>query len=120
MLTNPGDLVVDPFGGSCVTGMVAENLNRKWTCIEMSESYVKGAIGRFDGSGKAPPTDKPTQYSISAPCAMPIQTDAERLSEDGGQKRNLTQKMKTPDSQKVDKTKSRHVNKKMLDYEKIL
>ena len=31
-LTDPGDLVVDPFGGSCVTGEVCESLKRKWVC----------------------------------------------------------------------------------------
>ena len=46
-LTDPGDLVVDPFGGSCMTGMVAENLERKWMCFDMSSEYLDGAKGRF-------------------------------------------------------------------------
>ena len=50
MLTDPGDIVVDPFGGSCVTGMVADDLKRRWVCIEMSESYLQGAVGRFKGA----------------------------------------------------------------------
>jgi DNA modification methylase len=47
MLTDPGDLVVDPFAGSCVTGAVAERLGRRWICYEINEIYLRGAIGRF-------------------------------------------------------------------------
>src|SRR6266700_5625995 len=47
MLTDPGDLVIDPFAGSCVTGEVAERLNRRWICAELSEDYVESARGRF-------------------------------------------------------------------------
>ena len=48
MLTDEGDRVVDPFAGSCVTGEVCERLKRRWTCIELQESYLNGALGRFD------------------------------------------------------------------------
>lgn len=58
MLTAPGDLVVDPFGGSCVTGEVCERLERKWVCIESVEEYLKGAVGRFKN-----PT-RPTRRAI--------------------------------------------------------
>ncbi len=47
MLTDVGDLVIDPFAGSCVTGEVAERLDRNWICIELLEEYLKGALGRF-------------------------------------------------------------------------
>jgi len=47
MLTEPGDVVVDPFGGSCVTGEVCERLGRRWTCIELLEEYCEAALGRF-------------------------------------------------------------------------
>lgn len=47
MCTDENDVVIDPFGGSCVTGEVAEKLNRKWTCCDTSEEYLKGAMGRF-------------------------------------------------------------------------
>lgn len=48
MLTDPGDLIVDPFAGSCTTGWVAESLGRRWVCIERHETYLSGALGRFD------------------------------------------------------------------------
>jgi len=47
MLTDRGDLVIDPFAGSCVTGEVAERLGRRWSCIELEEAYLKGAMARF-------------------------------------------------------------------------
>lgn len=47
MLTDTGDLIVDPFAGSCVVGEVAERLNRRWVCSELVEEYLKGALGRF-------------------------------------------------------------------------
>jgi site-specific DNA-methyltransferase (cytosine-N4-specific) len=50
MLTDPGDTVIDPFGGSCMTGEVCERLGRKWHCIELSKEYLKGAKGRFEGN----------------------------------------------------------------------
>ncbi|MDR1490184.1 MAG: site-specific DNA-methyltransferase [Desulfovibrio sp.] len=39
-MTDEGDTVFDPFGGSCVTGEVAECLNRKWICCELLEEYL--------------------------------------------------------------------------------
>ncbi len=47
MLTDEGDIVVDPFAGSCVTGEVCERLGRRWLCIELLEEYLAGARGRF-------------------------------------------------------------------------
>lgn len=46
-LTEPGDLVVDPFAGSLTTGAVAERLGRRWIGIERCKTYVDGGIGRF-------------------------------------------------------------------------
>ncbi len=39
MLTDKGDLVVDPFMGSGTTGRVAERLERKWKGFEINETY---------------------------------------------------------------------------------
>ena len=46
-LTTPGDLVFDPFGGSCTTGKSAQTLKRKWICTEQNNEYLVGAKGRF-------------------------------------------------------------------------
>ena len=46
-LTSPGDIVLDPFGGSNTTGAAAESLQRRWITIETEASYVLGSKGRF-------------------------------------------------------------------------
>lgn len=46
-LTEAGDIVLDPFGGSNTTGAAAEELERFWISIEASEDYIKGSRGRF-------------------------------------------------------------------------
>lgn len=46
-LTSPGDLVVDPFAGSNVTGQVAEALGRRWVSVEINGDYVAGSRVRF-------------------------------------------------------------------------
>jgi len=50
LLTQEGDLVADCFAGSCTTGAVAQQLNRRWICIEQSLTYLRGAVGRFPGA----------------------------------------------------------------------
>ena len=47
MLTDEGDLVVDPFGGSNTTGACAEQLKRRWITIEPDNEFVEGSKGRF-------------------------------------------------------------------------
>ena len=46
-LTDPGDLVIDPFGGSNVTGSAAEELGRRWISIEQNAAYAKASESRF-------------------------------------------------------------------------
>lgn len=46
-LTNVGDLVVDPFAGSVVTGDVCEALSRRWIALEIQEDYLKASKYRF-------------------------------------------------------------------------
>lgn len=46
-LTEPGDLVVDIFGGSNTTGRVAEDLGRKWKSFELSKDYLAASAFRF-------------------------------------------------------------------------
>lgn len=89
MLTDPGDIVVDPFAGSCVTGEVAERLDRKWICSEIVEEYVKGGISRFQGNLPNGKTKVPS-YSVYNPSVLwnGIRND-DPLFEDGGKKRSI-------------------------------
>lgn len=45
--SNPGDLVLDPFGGSFSTGAVAKKLGRRSITIERNETYVKIGLRRI-------------------------------------------------------------------------
>jgi site-specific DNA-methyltransferase (cytosine-N4-specific) len=47
LLTDKGDLVLDPFAGSNTTGAAAEALGRKWLSVEMNAQYIEGSRGRF-------------------------------------------------------------------------
>ena len=54
-LTEPGDIVFDIFGGSNVTGQVAEAEGRRWMSCELSPEYVAASAFRFllPGSSEA-------------------------------------------------------------------
>lgn len=47
-LTEPGEIVCDPFGGSMSTARAAEMLGRRWLSSENILEYVLGAATRFD------------------------------------------------------------------------
>ena len=95
MLTDPGDFVVDPFGGSCVTGEVCERTNRRWTCIELLREYCEAALGRFvrDPSETAKsvsyPSDPSNYYRVPRPGILWNRTHNDSLPKDGGKKRRL-------------------------------
>jgi site-specific DNA-methyltransferase (cytosine-N4-specific) len=46
-LTDEGDLVLDPFAGSNMTGRVAEDLRRRWIASEEEPGYVRNSALRF-------------------------------------------------------------------------
>lgn len=46
-LTEPGDLVLDPFAGSNVAGEVAEMLERRWLAFELVQEYLEASRFRF-------------------------------------------------------------------------
>lgn len=73
MLTERGDLVVDPFAGSCVTGEVAERLGRRWVCAEIIKEYLEASLCRFP----------PHSVSVSKAVAKPKQIDYYRIARTG-------------------------------------
>lgn len=64
-LTDPGDLVIDPFAGSNTTGQACEKLGRRWVAIELLADYLKGSLFRFEpgafqtGTGRSPNSELP-------------------------------------------------------------
>jgi site-specific DNA-methyltransferase (cytosine-N4-specific) len=94
MLTDPGDQVLDPFAGSCVTGEVAERLERCWTCVEREEDYLRGARGRFTPSPSSRPAKGPGPnarengyYRIPHPGLLWSEGKPTPLPPDGGRQR---------------------------------
>lgn len=105
MLTDPGDYVVDPFAGSCVTGEVCERLQRRWECIEVTNSYCEAALGRFvqDPAEAAvqKPKDHPSNYyRIPHPGILWNGDLEEPLPEDGGRKRRLNRRRTDPEKKR--------------------
>ena len=98
MLTERGDLVVDPFAGRCVTGEVCERTGRRWTCIELLEEYCEAALSRFarDPQETAKPVTNPDDpsnyYRVPRPGILWNGESGPLLPEDGGKKRRLKSK----------------------------
>jgi DNA modification methylase len=53
-LTEPRQLVLDPFAGSNVTGWVAQRLERFWVSVEINGDYVRGSQLRFEEPAVSP------------------------------------------------------------------
>lgn len=103
MLTDEGDLVVDPFAGSCVSGEVAERLGRKWICGELVDEYLRGAMARFQNPKDRqeelfPKGEKKTSnsfcYKIPHPGTLWPHLPCDPLPKDGGRTRNKSSKRK--------------------------
>ena len=95
MLTDPGDLVIDPFAGSCVTGEVAERLGRRWVCVDTEEEYLDGAKARFDHgllkedrNVKKGAKKSTAEYRLFNPAAMWTDESYPPLDAEGGRNRN--------------------------------
>ena len=98
MLSDPGDLVVDPFAGSCVTGEVAERLERRWLCAELIEEYLEGALGRFKRKMtvrcEADPDDATNYYRVPRPGILWNGAHGAPLPADGGANHQLNGRRK--------------------------
>lgn len=47
LVTEAGDIVLDPFAGSNTTGAVAERLERRWIAIDSEKEYLEASKYRF-------------------------------------------------------------------------
>ncbi|MCA9135533.1 MAG: site-specific DNA-methyltransferase [Planctomycetales bacterium] len=65
--SNPGDLVLDPFGGSGTTLVVAKKLGRQYMGIELSEDYAARVSQRLSACNVGDPLDGPADPIKSAP-----------------------------------------------------
>lgn len=48
LLSEEGQLVFDPFGGTCTTAVAAEKLGRKWLLTELDDRYTTILPGRLE------------------------------------------------------------------------
>lgn len=71
LCTEEGDLVLDPFAGSNMTGSIAEKLGREWIAFELCEEYLTGSKFRFEAQGQITDNgeaqDKITKGTIAQP-----------------------------------------------------
>jgi site-specific DNA-methyltransferase (adenine-specific) len=65
--SNPGDLVLDPFGGSGTTLVVAHKLGRRWLGFELSSNYAARAQARLDATSPGQELDGAEEPTVSAP-----------------------------------------------------
>jgi site-specific DNA-methyltransferase (adenine-specific) len=65
--SNPGDLVLDPFGGSGTTLVTAKKLGRRWIGFELSANYAAQAQSRLDAALEGQPLEGAEEPSLSAP-----------------------------------------------------
>jgi len=72
LLTKPGDIVLDLFAGSNVTGEVAESLGRQWISIEIDPDYVAGSRFRFERPQQPTERHLPPQRKPRLPSALPL------------------------------------------------
>jgi DNA modification methylase len=54
LLSKPGQLIVDPFGGTGTTAVAAEQLGRQWLVAELDRSYISGLRDRLTGATLPP------------------------------------------------------------------
>lgn len=65
--SNAGELVLDPFGGSGSTLIVAKKLHRRWLGFELSAEYAEQAKARLNRVKPGDPLDGPANPLTSAP-----------------------------------------------------
>ena len=99
MLTDRGDIVVDPFAGSCASGAAAERTQRRWLCIDNCDEYLVAAFSRFaedprkkgrsspEGETLFPTGAEVPHYKIPRPDVLWNGREGPRLRKDGGRRR---------------------------------
>jgi DNA modification methylase len=66
LLTEPGDVVVDPLAGSNTTGRVAENHGRRWIGFDLDDGYVQASRYRFEAEELLDPHGSRARPALAA------------------------------------------------------
>ena len=79
LYTRPGDLVCDPFMGSCSTGVAALRLGRRFVGIEKDEGHFATACARIAATDAAPmlPFEASPGGSAALPDSRAVQASLE-------------------------------------------
>jgi site-specific DNA-methyltransferase (cytosine-N4-specific) len=77
-LTQPGDLVLDTFAGSNVTGRAAEDLGRQWISIELDEDYVDASRFRFEKPAETPLPVPKKRREVKLDGPLPLFTETDK------------------------------------------
>lgn len=72
LCTQPGQLVIDPFAGSNMTGYVAESLARRWIASELNEEYVRASALRFTQEGAGSDAGRTREHPQAALSLGPV------------------------------------------------
>jgi site-specific DNA-methyltransferase (adenine-specific) len=78
--SNPGDLVLDPFGGSGTTLVTAKKLGRQWLGFELSADYARQIQARLDAAAPGHPLEGAEEPLTSAPATAEGKTPRKRGS----------------------------------------
>ncbi len=92
--SRPGELVLDPFGGSGSTLVTARKLGRQYLGFELSEQYVEQIRGRLDSVNEGDALDGDPDPLTSAPATR----DGKRLEQRSKGRKTKESKVKGPDS----------------------
>jgi site-specific DNA-methyltransferase (adenine-specific) len=65
--SNPGETVLDPFGGSGTTLVVAKKLERRYIGFELSKNYAAQIQSRLDAAGPGDPLSGDIDVKFKAP-----------------------------------------------------
>ena len=91
--SNPGELVVDPFGGSGTTLAVAKKLGRKYLGFELSKEYAQNIRQRLSGIQEGDPLDGAAEPLTSAPSTA----EGRRLDASSAKKKRARKSKEAPD-----------------------
>jgi len=69
--SNPGETVLDPFGGSGTTLVVAKKLNRRFIGFELSKNYADQIKIRLKAAQPGAPLSGAEEPKVSAPATTP-------------------------------------------------
>jgi site-specific DNA-methyltransferase (adenine-specific) len=85
--SNPGEVVMDPFGGSGTTLIVAKKLGRKFVGFELSENYAKKVQRRLEETREGEALAGAENPQVSAPATA----NGKRLEEKATRKRRAAE-----------------------------